>query len=153
MQCVNHPKRETNVSCAECGSPLCPDCMVYAPVGIKCKQCATLPKSARLGIKPRYILQAIGAGLGAAIIGGVLLGEITKMIHFGSLLLSIALGYGIGEAVSWGARRNRGLTLQIVAGLCALMAFGIGNLYSGFNPIRSLFDLIGVGVAVYRLKD
>jgi hypothetical protein len=127
--------------------------MVYTPVGIKCKQCARLPKSARVGIKPQYFLQAIGAGLGAAIIGGILLGEIINMINFGSLLLTIALGYGIGEAVSWGARRNRGLTLQVVAGLCALLAFGIGNLYAGFDPIGSLFDLIGIGVAVYRLKD
>jgi membrane associated rhomboid family serine protease len=36
MYCYRHPDRETMVSCSECGRPICPDCMVFAPVGIRC---------------------------------------------------------------------------------------------------------------------
>lgn len=36
MYCYRHPNRETGVSCSECGRGICPDCMVYAPVGIRC---------------------------------------------------------------------------------------------------------------------
>ena len=36
MTCYRHPKRETGVSCSECGRGICPDCMVFAPVGISC---------------------------------------------------------------------------------------------------------------------
>jgi membrane associated rhomboid family serine protease len=36
--CYRHPDRETLVSCSECGRPICPDCMVYAPVGIRCPE-------------------------------------------------------------------------------------------------------------------
>jgi membrane associated rhomboid family serine protease len=36
MRCYRHPNRETYVSCSECGRGICPDCMVYAPVGIRC---------------------------------------------------------------------------------------------------------------------
>jgi len=36
MTCYRHPKRETGVSCSECGRGICPDCMVFAPVGIRC---------------------------------------------------------------------------------------------------------------------
>ena len=36
--CYRHPNRETGVSCAECGRGLCPDCMVFTPVGIKCAE-------------------------------------------------------------------------------------------------------------------
>ena len=34
--CYRHPDRETGVSCSECGRGICPDCMVFAPVGIRC---------------------------------------------------------------------------------------------------------------------
>jgi membrane associated rhomboid family serine protease len=36
MHCYRHPDRETGVSCSECGRGICPDCMVFAPVGIRC---------------------------------------------------------------------------------------------------------------------
>ena len=36
MTCYRHPNRETGVSCSECGRGICPDCMIYAPVGIRC---------------------------------------------------------------------------------------------------------------------
>ena len=36
LRCYRHPDRETRVSCSECGRGICPDCMVFAPVGIRC---------------------------------------------------------------------------------------------------------------------
>jgi membrane associated rhomboid family serine protease len=36
MYCYRHPDRETGVTCSECGRPICPECMVFAPVGIRC---------------------------------------------------------------------------------------------------------------------
>jgi membrane associated rhomboid family serine protease len=36
LRCYRHPDRETRVSCSECGRGVCPDCMVFAPVGIRC---------------------------------------------------------------------------------------------------------------------
>jgi membrane associated rhomboid family serine protease len=45
--CYRHPGRETAVSCSECGRPICTDCMVFAPVGIKCPECAGQPRGAR----------------------------------------------------------------------------------------------------------
>ena len=38
MYCYRHPGRETRVSCSECGRPICTDCMVFAPVGIRCPE-------------------------------------------------------------------------------------------------------------------
>ena len=34
--CYRHPNRMTAVSCSDCGRPICPDCMNFAAVGIKC---------------------------------------------------------------------------------------------------------------------
>lgn len=36
LTCYRHPDRETGVSCSECGRGICPDCMRFAPVGIRC---------------------------------------------------------------------------------------------------------------------
>ncbi len=38
--CYRHPTRETNVSCSNCGRPICPDCMTSTPVGMRCPECA-----------------------------------------------------------------------------------------------------------------
>src|SRR3954468_5298400 len=34
--CYRHPRRETGVSCSNCGNPICPDCMTPTPVGMGC---------------------------------------------------------------------------------------------------------------------
>ena len=36
LRCYRHPDRETGVSCSECGRGICPDCMTFSPVGIRC---------------------------------------------------------------------------------------------------------------------
>lgn len=36
MRCYRHPDRETMVTCSDCGRPICPDCMSFGPVGIRC---------------------------------------------------------------------------------------------------------------------
>lgn len=41
LHCYRHPDRETYVSCSECGRGICPDCMTYGPVGIRCPDHAT----------------------------------------------------------------------------------------------------------------
>jgi membrane associated rhomboid family serine protease len=38
--CYRHPNRETAVSCANCGRPICPDCMTTTPVGMRCPECS-----------------------------------------------------------------------------------------------------------------
>lgn len=37
--CPVHPDRVSYINCTRCGRPMCPDCMVQAPVGFQCRQC------------------------------------------------------------------------------------------------------------------
>lgn len=37
--CYRHPTLETRVHCTRCGRPICPDCMIPAPVGFQCPEC------------------------------------------------------------------------------------------------------------------
>ena len=62
--CANHPDRPTMVTCSACGKPICPDCKVYSAVGIKCKECAKMPRSARITLSGKRFLWAVAAGLG-----------------------------------------------------------------------------------------
>ena len=43
MVCYRHPRNETAITCSNCGRPICTECMVFAPVGIKCPECAGQP--------------------------------------------------------------------------------------------------------------
>lgn len=37
--CYRHPDRETYIRCSRCDQPICPDCMMSAPVGFHCPEC------------------------------------------------------------------------------------------------------------------
>ena len=37
--CYRHPDRETALHCANCGRPICPECMTATPVGQRCPEC------------------------------------------------------------------------------------------------------------------
>lgn len=47
LRCYRHPDRETGVSCSECGRGICPDCMTFGPVGIRCPEHSGRPQGAR----------------------------------------------------------------------------------------------------------
>jgi membrane associated rhomboid family serine protease len=65
LVCYRHPGRETAVSCSNCGRPICPDCMVFAAVGIKCPECAGQPAGVR---KSTSRVRAVaGRGTGAVV--------------------------------------------------------------------------------------
>ena len=37
--CYRHPNVPTRVHCTRCERPICPDCMIPAPVGFQCPEC------------------------------------------------------------------------------------------------------------------
>jgi membrane associated rhomboid family serine protease len=45
--CYRHPRVETGVRCSDCGRPICTDCMVFGPVGIRCPECSGQPTGAK----------------------------------------------------------------------------------------------------------
>jgi hypothetical protein len=129
--CVNHPDAETRISCSSCGDPICTRCMRTAAVGQKCPRCAKSPRSARALGKPEHYVRAIGGGLAAAAVGGVVYAQVLSY-RFGALILAALLGFAIGRVVRWGSRGQSqqpfvaiAVTLGIVAVAVAfVLAFG-----------------------------
>ncbi len=151
--CARHPDRLTMVSCSACGRPLCPDCMVYSAVGIKCRECAKLPRSAKVSLKRGRLLRAIGAGLGAGTAVGFayyfLLGAVG--FFFFLFFVSAGIGYLVGEAVSRAAGRYRGLVTALIAVGATVWAFVLPPLVAAFVSLgvswsSVVFSLSGRGV-------
>jgi hypothetical protein len=148
--CANHPKVETLVSCSDCGKPICPDCMVPAPVGIKCRDCARLPRSARVTLKPAAAARAVAAaavvgtafGVGLSFVGGYGLG-------FGTFILAYVVGLVTGRAVLAAAGRYRASATAWIAVAGAawayvLPAIVIGIVVGGVGPV----GIQGLGVLI-----
>lgn len=164
IYCYYHSDVETNIRCSNCGKPVCTQDMVFTSVGVKCPECARPVGRMTAGPRPLYYFRAAAAGVGAALLGGIAIIIVRMTIPFGGFLLAIFLGYGIGEAVSWGARRNTGAGFQIIAAVSTLIAFTLGGYTLGPavifgkislspNPIGLLSAAIGIIVAVIRLRE
>lgn len=170
VKCVNHANIETNIRCANCDRPICPKCMVYTPVGIKCPTCAKqIGRAASNWPKPIYLLRASGYGLITALAVGLVLGQTIAVARFGALLLALVAAVIIGEAVSYGAGRQRGLVFQVVGALSALLAYFIAGYLTGQplltalgfnwppvwlpNLVRFIFALIGTWLVISRLGE
>lgn len=146
--CVNHPGTETRVACSTCGDPICPRCMKTASVGQKCPSCARTPRSARALGKPEHYVRAIGAGMVAALLGGVVYGQLLVSVPFGGLILAGALGYGIGRVVAWGTRgqsQQPFLSIAIGLGVFAILV-GFVTVFGSAVP-RGLLTLLAYPVA------
>ena len=143
MNCVNHPSVETSVSCSNCGDPICPDCMVYTPVGIKCATCARMPKSALVRVKPERVALTIIVGLVSAALGGYIFGLVISMITFFAVIVAFGLGYGIGEAVSWASGRHHARELAAWAAACAALGVLFPFMLVGFASYGAGADAFG----------
>ncbi len=147
--CANHPDRATMVTCSACGKPICPDCMVYSAVGIKCKECARMPRSSRVTLSTKRFLWALAAGLWAGTALGFAYYYILGSIGFFFLFFFVAagIGYLVGEAVSRASGRYHGLKTAVVAALSTLWAFLL-------PPVTAAFISYGVSwnVVVFTLS-
>ncbi len=153
MHCYRHPKRETRVSCAACGRPICTECMVATDVGIKCPEDARLPRGARAGVmKTDQVLRSILAGLGVAV-AGIPIAYVLFLLPF-TWLISAAAGYGAGTLINRAGGRNGGLLAIVIAVLATAVPFLVllapdllaGSIYP--RPlIAMVFAVIAAGVA------
>jgi hypothetical protein len=153
MHCYRHPNRETRVSCATCGRPICTECMVATDVGIKCPEDARLPRGARAGVmKTNQVLWSILAGLGVAVVGIPVAYVLFRLPL--TLLLSAAAGYGAGTLINRAGGRNGGplaIAISVLATAVPFLVVLAPNLLAGgINPyhlISVVIAAIAAGVA------
>jgi hypothetical protein len=154
MHCYRHPDRETRVSCASCGRPICTECMVQTEVGIKCPEDARLPRDARAGIMKRdQIAKSLLAGIAVALIGALIVYYVLPQIGFGRLILSALAGWGAGTLIHRAGGRNGGPLAMAISGVAVAIAFVpslVPPILNGNLPVFLLLPaLVAVGFAVY----
>ena len=135
-KCTYHPNVDTEMSCNECGKPICPIEMVATPVGYKCPDCARPARSQYMYVKPRQLLFGSLAGLGAALVGGFVL----SAVGFTFFLVSLGYGVLVGEAVRRGAGGHRG---PIMTGV-GIAAVTIAGLLPGLGLFGIVLASVGV---------
>ena len=155
MHCYRHPKRETRVSCATCGRPICTECMRPTYVGIKCPDDAKLPRSARTGVmQPNQVLKSFLAGIGVALVGIPVV-----YVLFGlplQWLLSAAAGYGAGTFINRAGGRNSGplaIAISVVSTAVPFLVWLMPSILAGsvgFQVIPMVLAAIAAGLANRR---
>ena len=70
--CVRHPTTESNLACGRCGDAVCHRCVVHAPGGQRCPDCAQARPLPTFDVSGSVIARGLGAGLTIAVVGGIL---------------------------------------------------------------------------------
>ncbi|HKH09796.1 MAG TPA: hypothetical protein VKA73_01510 [Rubrobacter sp.] len=162
MHCYRHPKRETRVSCATCGRPICTECMRQTEVGIKCPDDARLPRGARAGVMKRnQMIKTLLAGVGIAAAGVPVVAYVLLNLGiFGFITWAIhaAAGYGAGTLIYRAGGRNGGLLAIAVAVIATAIPFVLvltpGLLEGALSPARLIpmaITVIAAGFANRQL--
>ena len=177
--CYRHPRRETGVSCSNCGNPICPDCMTPTPVGMRCPDCAqqrTQTRSLRsMAVEPvaTYVLIAANVAIyfgatysnshvnfslsSAAIAHDDYWLLITSgFMHAGilHLLLNMYALYWLGRMIEPALGHERFLGVYFASLLCG--SFGVLLLQPDVFAVGAsgaIFGLFGAALVLARNRD
>lgn len=111
VPCSYHPNVLTGLRCSRCGKPICPQCAVRTPVGLRCPECAGVRGLPTYRTPANNLLKAVGAGLGIAIVTAVLWRFFPNWQFYWCLLL----GFGTVETMARLTGNKRGPDLQVAA--------------------------------------
>ena len=151
--CYRHPDFETGLSCSQCAKSVCIDCMVQAPVGIRCRDCGKAVKMPTYDIQRGHYARAVGVGAGVAI-GGGLMWALVNFVNFNffglpylASLIGLGIGYGAGELISRSVNGKRGSGLAWISACSVIGAFLVSWQTVPFS--LGIFGLLLIGFGVY----
>jgi membrane associated rhomboid family serine protease len=150
MRCYRHPDRETGVSCSECGRGICPDCMRFAPVGIRCPEHSGEAQGARRVIQGVQKRSARNPGL----VTKTLIG-----INVGIYLLQLAGGASMNANSGW-IFEHGALFIQRIDSSGAVVGLAEGEWYRlltaaflHYGPIHLAMNMLAVWWIGRPLED
>ncbi len=147
LRCARHPQVETALTCARCGTPICPRCLIQTPVGAKCPPCANVSRIPTIDVKPVFLIR----GLGAALVSGALVGFVWALLSGGRaagfagifiIFIAMGIGWAVGESVSAATNRKRSTSLQACAVVGVILAYLVRNAVVGL-PLLPAGDIWG----------
>ncbi len=167
FHCTWHPERETLLRCNRCGRPMCIECAVRHPVGLRCKECVRETRSPVYDVRPESLALALAAGTGVALLAGF----VVPMFGFWSIFIAPVAGGFVAEAIERSVPRQRGRPMQVAAGVSVvlglllaqglapillrgapLVAFVVLAVRALINPFNLIYLALAIGTAVRRLR-
>jgi hypothetical protein len=169
LYCINHPKRATLLRCNKCLQPICTQCAVRTPVGMRCPACARRNRSPLYVARPQHYAVAVVVALVLSLVAGALAAQLGLWIAF---FLAAPVGAIIAEGVLR-TTKKRGRAMQVITAVCialgayagpwlwAVVSYGSlkalpGNPFaylSSFLNLNSLlYAVLAIGAAVARLR-
>lgn len=147
--CKSSWHAESALTCGRCNAIICPDCLVHAPGGTRCKPCANLRRPPMYEVGLQHYLRSSAITMALAIplgVIGALILPFGGMGFFGILigiLTGSVMGSLLASAISWATNGKRGPMMQTLAivgvGIILLPRFLLTGL-----PFELLhIDLIG----------
>ena len=156
IYCERHPLTETNIRCGKCDTPICPRCIVHAPVGIRCPTCANMARLPTFDVKGQYVVRAVVMGLGLGFANGYLWMLLSINIPFIVWVALAGIGYLNGEGISVVTNRKRGPTLGVIAAASVVISYSVGvyllDPVLGLRPFGWIALVIAIYVAMGRVK-
>ncbi len=143
--CINHPSVETVVSCGRCDRPLCPKCMIFTPVGVRCRDCAQLRKLPQYSLTGRTYLRVVPA----AVVLVLILGYFLSLVPGAGLIGGIVAGLLAGEGLRRASGYKQGREMEIIAGVTVVLAVIAANLFY----LLRMFGPENVGAAATHLLN
>jgi membrane associated rhomboid family serine protease len=127
--CYRHPKEQTGVHCTRCGRPICPECMIPAPVGYQCPECVAEARKA-FRQSPARRVRAIGRGSITNITLGIL------VVIF---VIQVVEGQGLGLGLT-----SSGSDPLIVHGAMSPILVARGDYYRLFTAMFLHLSLLHI---------
>ena len=162
--CYRHPNLETGLSCSHCHKAICPNCMVQAHVGIRCKECGKSAPMPTYQVKPSHYLKSAATAIGLTFFGSILwwfLSQLLLLVLPNAIaflltsLLIIPFGFISGDLISRSVNRKRGTLLASIAGATVATTFVIGLQLPGLfiSPFYGvLATLAAIFLAIQPLR-
>ena len=160
--CEWHPGVETRLSCSQCGRSICTQCMVQAPVGIRCRECGRAVRMPTFDVQPTHYLRGFAVAGLVGLGGGFawwLYNLFVILLFDGRLpvilasLPAVAIGYASGELTSRSVNRKRSPLLSLAAGVSVVVAYVLTvAILNFFSLYTLLFIAAGVYIAMQKLR-
>ena len=156
--CHWHPTVSTGLSCSQCRRPICTECMVQAPVGIRCPECGRPVPMPTFDVRPSNYAKAAAAAGVIVVLGVILwltLGFFTRTWLLSYIVTPLAVGYAAAEIISRVVNLKRSRGLMYIAGGSVLLSTAIG-MFMTTGLVLSLWGILaiigGVLIAIARVR-
>ena len=164
--CNKHNDITTNLKCSRCDNFICTRCMNQTPVGIKCKDCASigkpqiliLSKTATFFILINSIVISIILGLFLSLFLWLIWNFLpTSNFQIGNVFFAVViaiLGLQVGEIIRKISKNKINPKIRIIAAFSMFLIWFSSIIFSNFLSLPlgiyfNIINLVGLGIGSY----